>query len=69
MADAAWYAARRAKGLCVECPMPSPKFWRCGFCRQERNQANNRSSLARYHRHRTAINARRRQRYQEQKAA
>lgn len=64
----AWYAQRRAQGLCVNCPMPS-KFWRCSFCRLEQSAMNNRSHLASYYRHRDAINARRRARYQELKAA
>ena len=69
MADAAWYAARRAKGLCVNCPMPSGKFWRCACCREELRTTSQPHERARRRKFRTVLNARARQRYQEQKAA
>jgi hypothetical protein len=32
------YAARRKKGVCSRCPLPS-RFHLCAFCREERNSA------------------------------
>lgn len=60
MASRAWYAQRRAKGLCVTCPLPSLTFAHCSCCRLLSAERNRRYRRTYYLRHRTEINARNR---------
>lgn len=60
-------AQRRAMGLCISCPMPSPRFWRCACCRLLWAEKMRQWARAYYRRRREAVNAKRRASYRASK--
>jgi hypothetical protein len=60
-------AQRRALGLCVNCPMPSPRFWRCACCRLLWAEKQRKYSRRYHQRHREAHNQRMRDAYHASK--
>lgn len=61
----AWYAERRAKGLCVNCSMPSVRFSRCSCCRELLASSQKAYDERRREKYSETLNARARARYAE----